>query len=157
MNASKSILHSALACLVLSICSCATTPNENRHSWNIEIVPANENPGALALMVQYQHSEHRGSSKGGLSSRVVASPGEGRETDSAGFGINSARYNLEAGLKVFWIDEYRVKAEYDARYRVTGINNRLYQDQSVKGATEFYVEEGRPKRNLEVDGGTSSN
>ena len=151
------ILRSALVCLALIICSCAAPPNENQHNWNIKIIPAKDKSAALALLVQYKHSEHKGDSKGQISSWVVASPGEGRKTESIGYGINSASYSLEAGLKVFWIHDYYVKAEYDARYRVTGLNNRLYQDQSVKGVTEFYVEEGRHKHNLKVDAATSNN
>ena len=146
MNIHTLVLRSALVCLSFIICSCATPVNENNHNWNVEISPAKEKPETLALLVQYEHSEHRGNSKGKHSAWVLASPGEGRKTGNFGHGINYARYNLEAGLKVYWINNYYLKAEYDARYRVTGINDRLYQDQSVKGSTTFMVEKGRLKR-----------
>lgn len=120
--------------------------NENHHNWNVVISPAKDKPETLALLVQYEHSEHRGNSKGKNSAWVLASPGKGRQTGNFGHGINNARYNLEAGLKVYWINDYYLKAEYDARYRVTGINDTLYQEQSVKGATKFMVEKGRLKR-----------
>ena len=157
MNASMLPLRSAFAFLALTICSCSSPSNVNRNNWNIEVVPAIDEPGALALMVQYEHSEHRGNSKGGISSSVVSSPGEKRRTDSVGFGLNSARYSLESGLEVSWIDDYRVKAEYDARYRATGPNDRLYQEQTVKGSMEFYVDEVRHKRNVRLDRSPTNN
>ena len=151
------ILRSILVCVTLAFCSCATSPDVNQHKWDVEISPVDGKYATFALLVQRKHSEHRGNSKGENSVVVVASAGEGRKISSFGHGINYARYYHEAGLKVFWINDYYVKAEYDARYRVTGVDNKVFDDQSVKGVTRFCVKEGRHNLNLKVDTAVSSN
>ena len=146
MNLSMLFLYSILSVTALLLCSCGTSPNVNQHGWNVEISPVEGKHATFGLVVRHKHSEHSGNSKyeGGMG--VVASAGEGRKSDRSEWGINSARYVEEVGMKVSWIHDYYVRIEYDAKFYVTGKEEGEYSgedDRVIGGSTRFYVPEGR--------------